>query len=495
MALTSSGLTSGGITSHYRFQYDDSLSAPVNPGGPEPARTNAVIAACENDFNLMSGWFGNIALDVNFTIPVNVSQNGGGASWRLGGGNLTVTINPSNGAASLVRYLLVSEMVEQFMRAQGRGWYGSGTEGSEGEGLSRFLAAQFLIINGFDTFGNAPAGFGNSNAWLNSARTDYVNNISLSDDGPDAITGCSLLFIWYLFTQLGYSVNAIVAAAAPTLGGVYRNLTGDNSDPFPAFKQLLDTGFPGTSTITAGTTSGNLDSPFPLGSRVSGPAVAWSSDRLDAFGIGTDNALYHMAWDGANWSGWENRGGTLMGTPSVVSWGPNRLDVFGIGTDNALYHMAWDGSNWSGWEGRGGTLVHPVDAVCWGQNRIDVFGIGTDNAMYHMAWDGASWSGWENRGGTLLGTPKVVAWGLNRLDVFGIGTDNAMYHMAWDGSNWSGWENRGGTLIGNPNVVSWRPNRLDAFGIGTDNALYHMAWDGSNWSGWENRGGTLVGFS
>jgi hypothetical protein len=41
----------------------------------------------------------------------------------------------------------------------------------------------------------------------------------------------------------------------------------------------------------------------------------------------------------------------------VVSWGPNRIDVFAIGTDNALYHMAWDGSRWSDWEKRGGTLV------------------------------------------------------------------------------------------------------------------------------------------
>lgn len=258
MALTSTGLTNGGVTAHYQFQYDDSLSAPINPGGPEPARTNAVIAGCEADFNLMAGWFGNIALDVNFTIPVNVTQNGGGAGWGLSGGNLTVTINPSSGSANFIRYLLVAEMVEQYMRAQGRGWYGTNTEGSEGEGLSRFLGAQFLLTNGF---GNPPTGFVNSNSWLSSSRADFVNNINLTDDGPDAITGCSTLFIWYLFAQLGFSINAIVAAGAPTLGGIYRNLTGDTADPFPFFKQLMDTAFPGTSTIT----SGNLDNPFPLG--------------------------------------------------------------------------------------------------------------------------------------------------------------------------------------------------------------------------------------
>jgi hypothetical protein len=171
----------------------------------------------------MSGWFGGTALDVNFRIPVNVTQNGGGASWSTSGRNLTVTINPASDTATLVRYLLVAEMVEQFMRAQGRGWFGQNTEGSQGEGLSRFLGAQFLAVNGL---GAPPAGFANSNSWLSTSRADFVNNINRTDDGPDAITGCSLLFIYYLFFQLGFSINAIVAAGANTLGGVYRNLTG-----------------------------------------------------------------------------------------------------------------------------------------------------------------------------------------------------------------------------------------------------------------------------
>jgi hypothetical protein len=255
MAPTSTGLSNGGQTAHYQFTYDDSLGGT---GGIEPARTNQVLANCEADFTLMSGWFNNVALDVSFRIPVNVTQNGGGASWSLSGGNLTVTINPANGNQGFVRYLLVAEMTEQFMRAQGRGWYGTNTEGSQGEGLSRFLSAQFLVANGL---GAVPAGFLNSNSWLNSSRQDFVNNINYTDDGPDAVTGCSLLFIYYLFSQLGFTINQIVAAGANTLGGVYRNLTGDTADPFPFFKQLCDTAFPGTSTIT----TGNLDDPFPLG--------------------------------------------------------------------------------------------------------------------------------------------------------------------------------------------------------------------------------------
>ena len=85
------------------------------------------------------------------------------------------------------------------------------------------------------------------------------------------------------------------------------------------------------------------------------------------------------------WSAWERRGGILIAPPQAVSWGPNRLDVFGIGTDSALYHMAWNGSSWSGWNRRGGILIQtPVSAVCWAANRLDVFGIGTDSALYRM---------------------------------------------------------------------------------------------------------------
>jgi len=280
MALTTKNLVNGGQTAHYAFQYDDSLA-----GGAEPGRTNGVLAACEGDFTLMSNWFRGTNLDVDFRIPVNVTQNGGGARWGLSGRNLTVTINPASGGASLVRYLLVSEMVEQFMRAHNRGWFGSGTEGSQGEGLSRFLAASFLAFNGL---GNPPAGFDNSNAWLSTARPDYVNNVKATDDGPDDVTGCALLFIYFLSAQLGFAIDDIIAAGANTLGGVFRNLTGEiTANPFPRFKRLVDSYFPGTSTITAG----NLDNPFPLKQLRRTPGeILWHND--------VTNETQMWFWDG-----------------------------------------------------------------------------------------------------------------------------------------------------------------------------------------------------
>jgi hypothetical protein len=79
--------------------------------------------------------------------------------------------------------------------------------------------------------------------WLNSSRQDFVNNAP-NDFGYDATNGCTTLFFYYLFHQLGFSINQIVAAGASTLTGVYRNLTGDTGEPFPLFKHLLDDTIP-----------------------------------------------------------------------------------------------------------------------------------------------------------------------------------------------------------------------------------------------------------
>lgn len=251
---------------------------------------------------------------------------------------------------------------------------------------------------------------------------------------------------------------------------------------------------------------------------VNGPVVSWGQNRLDAFVIGTDRALYHKWYDGVTgWgpsaTGYENLGGIILDSPEVVSWGPNRLDAFVLGTDMALYHKWFDGATgWgpsaTGYEYMGGIIQGQPKVVSWGQNRLDAFVIGTDSALYHKWYDGAS--GWgpsvtdyEYLGGTIIGSPEVVCWGPNRLDIFAIGTDSALYHKWYDGATgWgpsaTGWEYMGGTILGQPKVVSWGPNRLDVFVIGTDLALYHKWWDGATgWgpslTGWEYMGGIILG--
>ncbi|MFL5313203.1 MAG: M43 family zinc metalloprotease [Myxococcales bacterium] len=245
----------------------------------------------------------------------------------------------------------------------------------------------------------------------------------------------------------------------------------------------------------------------------SSPVVAWDTNRLDVFVLGTDRALYHKWWNGSSWGpspiGYEAMGGVCTSAPQVVSWGPQRLDVFVTGTNSALFHKWWNGSAWgpsvTGYESLGGTCVGDPRIVSWSSNRLDVFVLGTDRALYHKWWDGSAWGpspiGYESLGGVCVGQPEIVSWGPNRLDVFVIGTDRALYHKWWDGAHWgpslTGYERLGGVCTSAPRAVAWGPNRLDVFVTGTDGALYHKWWDGSAWgpslNGFERMGGICVG--
>lgn len=275
--LTQNAMGQAGVTAHYAFSYDSSFQqTTANPTGPEPARTNAVIAACENDYNWMSGLFGGginvtgmkvqVATQTGNSCGAGGTPSPNGACWNGGQTSSTIQLiaqgqSFSNNPAYL-RYLLVAEVTEIFMMAQNIGWFQGGNEGSKGEGLSRFLSGQFLVQNGFLGLG-IDAVFAVAALWLNSTRQDFVNNAP-DDNGYDATNGCTTLFLYYLFHQLGFSINQIVAAGASTLTGVYKNLTNDTGDPFPFFKRLLDDAFPSQSTSAL--PGPNFDDPFPLAS-------------------------------------------------------------------------------------------------------------------------------------------------------------------------------------------------------------------------------------
>ena len=105
------------------------------------------------------------------------------------------------------------------------------------------------------------------------SRADYVNVTLEWDHGIDAASGCALLFLYYLRYQLGYETPSIIAnapgldASNNTIGGsclrgVFRGLTGDPNDPFPAFKALLDSSF--APDIPATISGANPDNPFPI---------------------------------------------------------------------------------------------------------------------------------------------------------------------------------------------------------------------------------------
>lgn len=249
-----------GSTTHYKVSYDTSLSAADGS-----QRATALLAVCEDDYAIMSDWFGGIALPYSLPIEVHIDTGGyASASWGP-----PISLKPGNGSnLSVVRYLLVAEVVEMFMLAQNKGWFAANgsNEGSAGEGLSRVLSAEFLHQVGL---GANMAGFDTARLWLNSNRDDFVNHVDEADHAPDAKSGCATLFINYLSYQLGYNIKRVIAAGSPNgLGGVYKNLTGSGTDPFPAFKSQLDRAFPRTdpagNPIVSVVPGPNPDNPYPL---------------------------------------------------------------------------------------------------------------------------------------------------------------------------------------------------------------------------------------
>jgi hypothetical protein len=152
--------------------------------------------------------------------------------------------------------------------------------------------------------------------------------------------------------------------------------------------------------------------------------------------------------------------------PAVCSWGPTRLDVFGRGEDNALWHRWLTGREWSDWESLGGTLTAPPAAVSWGEGRIDVFVRGTDLALWHKWFTDGEWSDWESLGGLLNFGPAVSSWGPRRLDVFARGTDNTIFQRTFD-NGWHDWTSIAEleTTVGLPGIaaVSSARGKIDLF--------------------------------
>jgi hypothetical protein len=161
MAYVTTGLPTNGRTQFFNFQYDAALSTAR---GLDLATD--LMQHCDDHLALLASWFSGRHLDMSPPIHVSlntVATDGAGnptqspsGRWGRSGGPfpLQMTINIGElqmlrgTAPMLARYLLISEVSEMYMRAftvhGPNPWFRS-SEGNKGEGLSRFLAAKFLV--------------------------------------------------------------------------------------------------------------------------------------------------------------------------------------------------------------------------------------------------------------------------------------------------------------------------------------------------------------
>jgi hypothetical protein len=290
--------------------------------------------------------------------------------------------------------------------------------------------------------------------------------------------------------------------------------------------------------------------PTNLGGTFTSPpvAVALGQDRLDVFGLGLDYALYHKvhaaaAPVGQQWSpNWANLGGNFTSTPVVVSTGDDRIDLFGLGSDQGMLHRAWHGSGttgtsplpgsgqWSDWDELGGGFTSLPAVLPAGSGAFDVFARGLDFMVYHAIYTPGMPTDWRLLGGGLLGEPSAASAPIavrvhDGALVFVTGVDGAVWYTLFDGRVWKPWlslgpANRGAaatdavTFVSEPVAVALVPasdiivdpgpiatsdalgvrasqaasliserTRVDVFAVGSDNQLWQRILDHDGWHG------------
>jgi hypothetical protein len=213
----------------------------------------AVMERVDRDVATLTEIFGGTMLPDPFIVVIkrlDPSGEGLGGAYHYRCSDQTLFVDAKTKPAAdgeFSSFLFVSQAVDVFGAVQNKGW---SCGSSNGAGLKRALAAS-LYPDKTKDWETAPS-------WLDTPnRPDWVNQNDPTD--IDAVaTGCAVLFLNYLHTQLNIPWQKIVQVGGSTLGQTYANL-GLGSDGFTKFKQLLDKHFP-VGTPSRLTT----DNPFPL---------------------------------------------------------------------------------------------------------------------------------------------------------------------------------------------------------------------------------------
>jgi hypothetical protein len=240
-------------------------------------------------------------------------------------------------------------------------------------------------------------------------------------------------------------------------------------------------------------------------------AVSRSTDKLDAFVIGTDNRVYTAAWEPSFpdwWHGWWQLNGGVAAPGAhvtAVSRAPDKLDVFVVGTDGRVYTAAWEPGFpdwWHGWWPIGDIRVPQgakVSAVSRSTDKIDIFVTDVNGVILTAAWEPSftdGWHGWWelNGGRAAPGAPvNAVSRSWDKIDVFVTGTDGRVYTAAWEPHFtdwWHGWWPIGDIRVPQRapiHAVSRSTDKLDIFVTDVNGAILTAAWEPAFtdwWHGW-----------
>jgi hypothetical protein len=276
-----------GNTTNFTIQYDDSLVS-AQPAANQAATRANIVANCnyllgqvEGAFTTTTGWFATPSgkfgtgnrqvVELNLVDGKGASNNGYGSAIQVD----SQSQNSSSTAGPVVSMLWMAEWAEILMSVGGV-W---NALDSSGEGLSHYCAQTIFPAGHNDYYGGRFVsdwlnGGGTTNQGptsTNPARGDWVTTtytgstmagVFVHGDGDPVSYGCALVFLYYLTTELGFTINEIIANYNSNLASAYKAVTGDQADPFPGFLGLLNSVFPPSQTFVPATT--NPDNPFPI---------------------------------------------------------------------------------------------------------------------------------------------------------------------------------------------------------------------------------------
>src|SRR5579871_4373814 len=222
-----------GNTANFAYYYQDSLTDPAVAKARALYFLNSKF--CETDLTTLETWFGvSGGFGSGNLIQVHIDRSGslGSNHGYQTGGKTVIQVAPFDGGSAeptatseaQCRSTLVAELSEVLMdyRNKKTGVTTWGAGNSMGEGLSE-VSEGLLHPDGYYTNGLGPR----IGDWLNaSPRPNWVDNVEGTDQHAVSY-GCSALFIYFLHSQLGFSMTDIITKAGTSLGATYENLTGN----------------------------------------------------------------------------------------------------------------------------------------------------------------------------------------------------------------------------------------------------------------------------
>ena len=234
------------------------------------ANANALLAATsatnqtpviENEFTVTTGWFntpsGKFGTGNRQVVNLNLADNAGANNGGYGSA-INLDAQSGNGnrtdAGERVKNVFMAEWSEILMSIAGN-WH-AGDSGSDG--MSQFCSIQRFQTGHYSYYGSwveswlntgGQAYSANNQKWVaspNAARWKWVTQTftgvttaagdQIHGDGDAVSFGCALAFLYYLYNQLGFTVNQIIVSYNSNLMSIYNALTGDSGNPFPVFR-------------------------------------------------------------------------------------------------------------------------------------------------------------------------------------------------------------------------------------------------------------------